>query len=202
MFKTYFPKLYQDYVDVLRQYHKLTGKLKVRTGGGGHLPGWEPPFYPTPWAAETHNEGPKVATRVHVDQANKANGICPIFSFGDFDPKMGGHLVLPQLKVVVEFPPGCLILIPSATLLHGNIQIQEGEYRGSYTMFTAGGLFRWVAYGGQTERELKERDPKRWYNVEEPKRATAWVEGLSRFSTTKSLATDRAYYTSRRDEYM
>ncbi|KAI0084708.1 hypothetical protein BDY19DRAFT_897955 [Irpex rosettiformis] len=189
MFRYYFPKLFGDYVDVLHYYHKLTGD-----------PGdWVPPLYEGIWAAASYNNPPNVMTFEHVDQANKANGICPIFSFGDFNAKTGGHLVLRQLKLVIEFPPGCFIFIPSATLIHGNIRIGKNEERGSFTMFTAGGLFRWVAYGGQTEKEMKERDGKRWYKDEEPKRAQAWVESMSQFSTVSSLHTDRVYCNGRKE---
>lgn len=198
MFHYYFPKLYKDYVDVLHQFHKLTGLLKTRTrvngGPGDDDPDWDPPLGGA-WAAECVNAPPKVATEIHVDQANKANGICPIFSYGDYNPKTSGHLVLPELQAVIEFPAACFIFIPSATLMHGNTLLHEGDVRGSLTMFTAGALFRWVAYGGRTERELKKMDPGCWVS-EEVKRKGAWAESMNRFSTTASLHYDRLWLRS------
>ncbi|KAI0790271.1 hypothetical protein BC629DRAFT_1440080 [Irpex lacteus] len=198
MFHYYFPKLYKDYVDVLHQFHKLTGLLKTRTrvngGPGDDDPDWDPPLGGA-WAAECVNAPPKVATEIHVDQANKANGICPIFSYGDYNPKTSGHLVLPELQAVIEFPAACFIFIPSATLMHGNTLLHEGDVRGSLTMFTAGSLFRWVAYGGRTEKELKKMDPGCWVS-EEVKRKGAWAESMNRFSTTASLHYDRLWLRS------
>ncbi|KAJ7811173.1 hypothetical protein B0H14DRAFT_3479965 [Mycena olivaceomarginata] len=46
-----------------------------------------------------------------------------------------------DLKLVVEFPPGALILFPSATISHSNVPVQPGDERASFTQFTAGGIF-------------------------------------------------------------
>ncbi|KAJ8085361.1 hypothetical protein PM082_011023 [Marasmius tenuissimus] len=53
--------------------------------------------------------------------------MCAITAVGQFKSSEGGHLVLPDLKVIIEFPSGCTFLLPSAVLQHGNTQIQEGE---------------------------------------------------------------------------
>jgi hypothetical protein len=65
----------------------------------------------------------------------------------------GGHLVLWDLQLIIEFPPGATILIPSALLRHSNTTIQKGEERYSFTQYTAGGPFRWVDHGFQKEAE-------------------------------------------------
>ncbi|KAJ7742761.1 hypothetical protein B0H14DRAFT_3607659 [Mycena olivaceomarginata] len=65
----------------------------------------------------------------------------------------GGHLVLWDCKLVIEFPPGCTILIPSAAIYHFNIPIGRKEHRYSFTQYTAGGLFRWVEHDFKTEEE-------------------------------------------------
>ncbi|KAJ7310733.1 hypothetical protein DFH08DRAFT_974413 [Mycena albidolilacea] len=56
-------------------------------------------------------------------------------------------------KLVIEFPPGCTILIPSAAIYHSNIPIGRKEHRYSFTQYTAGGLFRWVEHDFKTEEE-------------------------------------------------
>ena len=63
---------------------------------------------------------------------------------GDFDPTKGSHLVLWECKLVIEFPPGSTILIPSAIITHSNVPIQAGEKRYSVTQYATGVLFRWV----------------------------------------------------------
>ena len=58
-------------------------------------------------------------------------------------------MILWDLGLVIEFPPGSTIFIPSAALEHSNASIQEHERRYSFTQFTSGGIFRWVDYGFQ-----------------------------------------------------
>ncbi|GLB38703.1 hypothetical protein LshimejAT787_0505680 [Lyophyllum shimeji] len=55
--------------------------------------------------AAAFNFGGHVCTKSHRDCMNSAIGWCGIFGLGPYDPKKGGHLVLPDLKLVVEFPP-------------------------------------------------------------------------------------------------
>ena len=104
------------------------------------------------YAAATFNIGPKVSTYVHTDHLNFAAGWCAVFALGDFDPAKGGHLVIWDLGLVIEFPSGSLIFLPSAILRHSNIPVQENESRHSFTQYTAGGLFRWAECGFQSQK--------------------------------------------------
>ncbi|KAJ7029476.1 hypothetical protein C8F04DRAFT_1264932 [Mycena alexandri] len=79
---------------------------------------------------------------------------CPVTSAGKFDHKLGGHIYLGQLRLVIEFPSGATAIIPSDCVDHGNTPIQANETRFSITQFAAGGLFCWVEYGFQTAKSL------------------------------------------------
>ncbi|KAJ7742400.1 hypothetical protein B0H14DRAFT_3515125 [Mycena olivaceomarginata] len=111
------------------------------------------PFKNGIFSACTFNLGPRTCAPGHCDFANLAFGLCTITALGDFDYKTGGHLVLWDCKLVIEFPPGCTILIPSAAIYHSNIPIGRKEHRYSFTQYTAGGLFRWVEHDFKTEEE-------------------------------------------------
>jgi hypothetical protein len=100
--------------------------------------------------AVTYNLGPQTVCGPHLDFANLPFGYCAITALGQFDPTKGGHLVLWECKLVIEFPPGSTILIPSAIITHSNVAIQAGEKRYSVTQYAAGALFRWVDNGFQT----------------------------------------------------
>ncbi|KAJ7169311.1 hypothetical protein C8R43DRAFT_876463 [Mycena crocata] len=106
------------------------------------------------FAACTFNFGPSTVTFPHIDAANLAWGWCSITALGNFNPDLGGHLILWDLNLVIRFPPGSTIMIPSALLRHSNIAIQQGEKRYSFTQFTAGGLFRWVNNGHRSDKEF------------------------------------------------
>lgn len=107
--------------------------------------------------------------------------MCAIQALGEFDPTEGGHLVLSDLQLVIEFPPGSLILIPSATLIHSNLPVREGEYRASFTQYCAGNLFRYIDNGFRTEKQLAKEDPSGYQQMCALK-ATRWQLGLDLLS--------------------
>jgi hypothetical protein len=76
-------------------------------------------------------------------------------ALGFFDPTKGAQIVLWDLKVIIEFPPGAQILIPSAILYHSNASIQQGEERYSFTQYCSGPLFRWVDTGFKLVNKLE-----------------------------------------------
>ncbi|KAM6493338.1 hypothetical protein JOM56_011472 [Amanita muscaria] len=75
------------------------------------------------------NLGPQTASLPHRDMGNLAHSWCSIAAVGQFNPELGGHLVLWDFGIAIEFPPGSTILIPSALFMHSNASVQEGETR-------------------------------------------------------------------------
>src|SRR5882762_4619472 len=67
------------------------------------------------FACATFNFGPYACSFDHTNPGNLPFGWCAITALGPFDPTQGGHLVLWDLQLVIEFPPGSTILIPSAS---------------------------------------------------------------------------------------
>ncbi|KAJ7023915.1 hypothetical protein C8F04DRAFT_969588 [Mycena alexandri] len=64
---------------------------------------------------------PHAITIPHLDFGNLAWGWCVITALGRFNPDCRGHLILEDLKLVICFPPGSTILIPSANPLMSSI---------------------------------------------------------------------------------
>jgi len=132
------------------------------------------PFPRSIFPATTYNLGPQTTCTRHFDFANLAYGWCGIAALGRFDPTKGGHLVLWELGLVVEFPPGSIVLIPSAVVSHSNTPIMPHEARYSVTQYAAGGIFRWVDCNFRTKEtylkslkakeraEMAEKDSQRW----------------------------------------
>ncbi|KAJ7810494.1 hypothetical protein B0H14DRAFT_3090767 [Mycena olivaceomarginata] len=120
------------------------------------------PRHVSAFAAATFNLGPATVTLAHIDALNLAWGWCAITALGVFDPRRGGHLVLWDLCLIIQFPPGSTILIPSAILRHSNVGIAEGERRYSFTQYSAAGLFRWVHNGHQSDVSDLSRVQKFW----------------------------------------
>ncbi|KAJ7118699.1 hypothetical protein C8R43DRAFT_901200 [Mycena crocata] len=133
------------------------------------------------FAACTFNFGPSTVTLPHVDAANLAWGWCCITALGNFNPDLGGHLILWDLNLVIRFPPGSTIMIPSALLRHSNVCVQQGETRYSFTQYTAGGLFRWVYNGHCSDKDFNARASSLQLKEREADRAIRWENGMHMF---------------------
>lgn len=125
---TFAPKVAHRYAEVIKALELGEPETKV-------------------FAACTFNIGKHVVTDLHLDSQNFGPGLCAITSLGCYDPKEGGHLILVEFGIVVEFPPYSTILIPSAWITHGNTAIDSEEERMSMTQYLAAGLVLWAARG-------------------------------------------------------
>nr|GAT42379.1 predicted protein [Mycena chlorophos] len=136
----------------------------------------------------TFNFGPQTVTIPHLDLLNLAWGWCFITALGWFDPDLGGHLILWDLKRIVRFPPGSSVAIPSALLRHSNAAIQQDEIRYSFTQFAAGGLFRFAENGFALNESVRARTARmsakernEWVLAE----AARFSEGLKMYNIHK-----------------
>ena len=91
------------------------------------------------------------------------------------------------MRLIVEFPPGALILLPSATISHSNVPLPTGQKRASITQYTGGSLFRFVDNGFETDVELRDRGPKK-FEVLFKDRKNRWKRGLEKWSTFENDA--------------
>lgn len=165
------PMLYNKYKAVMDVVY-ANDKSLIRNFEGSVFP------------AATLNFGPLVLTVKHRDSQNKAEGMCSITSLGKFDYTEGGHLILYDLGLAIQFPAGSTILIPLALLSHGNIAFKPGSnaQRMSFTQYMAGGLFRWVRLGFRLRRDASEA-----LNAEVDAEApTAWEEALKHWKAIDS----------------
>jgi hypothetical protein len=120
----------------------------------GHHVGPVHNFHNSIFFAASFNCGPTTVSLDHTDYGNLSHGLCALTALGLYDHVLGGHLVLFEFKLVIQFPVGSTALIPSGCVRHANTPIQDGETRLSIAQYAAGGLFRWVAYGFQSVKSL------------------------------------------------
>ncbi|KAJ7902390.1 hypothetical protein B0H13DRAFT_2234000 [Mycena leptocephala] len=171
-FVLWAPQLYAHYVDMntwLRGRHS-------------HL---KRPFPKSVFASTAFNFGPSVWTFKHRDVCNLPFGWCAVQLLGPFNVTKDGHLILWDLKLIVEFPAGTLIL-PLATIAHSNILAEKGEERISFMQFSAGGLFRYVDNGFRMQDQLEAEDPEEHSRLMGLKESR-WENGLRMFSTVDEL---------------
>ncbi|KAI0039281.1 hypothetical protein FA95DRAFT_1457375, partial [Auriscalpium vulgare] len=149
-------------------------------------PTLQKPFPNSIFPTATFNFGPNAATIPHRDSRNVPYGWCAVTALGNFNHKLGGHLVLWDLKLIIEFPPGSTILIPSAILTHSNTAIQPGETRQSFTQHCSGLLVCWWAYSLRTEATMADKDPELAKKLKR-EAAGRWREKLGLFSKVTEL---------------
>ncbi|KAJ7209891.1 hypothetical protein B0H12DRAFT_988950, partial [Mycena haematopus] len=139
------------------------------------------------FAACTFNFGPRAVCAPHLDFANLSWGWCAITALGDFDPDVGGHLILWDLRLIIRFPPGSTILLPSALIRHSNIPIQRHEHRCSFVQYTAGGLFRWVRNGFRTQEAWAQSASPQEKAERDVENNARWEQGMKMFSVIDDL---------------
>lgn len=148
--------------------------------------------YPTgsstkpPFASLTANLGPQTVCESHTDIKNLAWGICACKPLGPYNFRLGGHIILHDLQVVVEMRPGDVIFFPSAVVTHETVPISEAEKRYSLVWYSAGGLFRWVDAGGRGLKEYAQLAPNE-HHEHQNNGFKRWTEGWLNFSTLPQL---------------
>ncbi|KAE9402093.1 hypothetical protein BT96DRAFT_1088429 [Gymnopus androsaceus JB14] len=133
------------------------------------------------FAGCSFNMGPYTVSWPHTDSHNLAFGWCAITALGSFNPDRGGHLVLWDLGLIIRFPPGSTLLIPSALLTHSNVPISEGEVRYSIIQYSSSGLFRWLYNGLMSDKDFKANASPEQKKKCEANRKAQWGNGLKMF---------------------
>ena len=179
------PKLHRLYANTLLSLYMVHGDELRRPVRNSVFPAISVNFPPD--GLDGHRS---VVCEPHKDSGNLADGFCWVLAGGDFDSKKGGHLVLHELNLVIEFPAGASIFFPSSVISHSNTAVSGGESRWSITQFAAGGLFRWVEYGYHTMKMLEKKHKRIAARIKDD-RPHLWRAGLGLFSSVSSLAKDR-----------
>jgi hypothetical protein len=173
-FSTWMPRLHHYYVDHL---DRLLGQD----------PQLQQNFHNSVWASTTINFGPRTCCFPHTDFSNLPFSICSIYVAGDYNPMEGGHLILWECGLVIEFSPGSTILIPSAVVTHSNVPVPKSSTCYSITQYSAGGIFHWVDHGFQTEESYWEALPDEEHTEEIRQMEGRAQMGMGLFSTKDEL---------------
>jgi hypothetical protein len=146
-----------------------------------------PNFPSSVFFSTTFNFGPSAICDFHLDHLNWAAGMCAITSGGTFDFKKGGHLVVKEYKLILEFPPCVTIVLPSALVTHGNLPIGPGEYRVSMTQYSAGGIFRWVDYGFRSSQSYEASRADSRHGTGDSEHQKRWEKNIELLSKVSDL---------------
>ncbi len=87
-----------------------------------------------------------------------------------------------NLKLIIRFPPGATILMPSALVTHSNIPIQKNEKRYVMLQYSAGALARWVYNGYKSDKAFVATATSKQKVQREEDRKMRWKTSLASFS--------------------
>lgn len=174
MFETWAPKLFQYYDSCMKAVTEHLGASAATVSN--YLP----------LASVTVNFGPQAICRTHRDLNNLGWGWCFILLLGKWDPRRGGHIVLHDMKLILEVCAGDVVAIPSASIAHATIPVGKSETRYAVTWYTGMGLFQSVAAGMMSLKKYKGSEGREG----EPDGLSAeerWRNGCGMFSTLAEL---------------
>ncbi|KAE9390550.1 hypothetical protein BT96DRAFT_833308 [Gymnopus androsaceus JB14] len=126
----YFPKLHALAVNLDHQIVNVDNSQIERTFHGCCYPALH---------FNLHNAW----TLIHEDFWNLVFFMCAVASFGPFDHTCGGHIIAWSLGLVLEFPSGMAMYLPSACMPHSNTPVASHKWRLSMAFFVPAGLVRW-----------------------------------------------------------
>src|ERR1700753_3538299 len=89
--------------DFAQELHSFCEKTLSELGE--RRPELRRPFHNTAFGSMTFNFGPVVCTQPHRDMMNLSWGWCSVTALGNYAHPKGGHLVLWDVGVVIQFPP-------------------------------------------------------------------------------------------------
>ncbi|KAI0040592.1 hypothetical protein FA95DRAFT_1471981, partial [Auriscalpium vulgare] len=171
---SFFPQPYQHMREGMRELCEADPTLEL-------------PFRTSAYPTATANLGPDTVCLDHNDCTNFPSLACAITALGSFDADKGGQLYFWDLGLRVRFPAGSTILLSSAGLRHGNLPIQPGEKRYSFTQYCPGALLRWVRHGMRPAGSLSPEERERLDGSE----GEGWERQLERLSRYNTLQEDR-----------
>ena len=130
--------------------------------------------------------GPGTTPQRNSTALNHPFGWSATQALGQFDPTKGGQLVFWELHLVVQFPPGALVLHPARMITITTTPVNEGETRTSITQYMPASLLQYVESAFRSAKELKTYNAE--INPEDIKSGPdKWRMGLNLFTTLYEL---------------
>ncbi|KAJ7790273.1 hypothetical protein B0H13DRAFT_1676228, partial [Mycena leptocephala] len=70
---------------------------------------------------------------------------------GQYSWLHGGHIILWNLGLVVCFPPGASIIIPTGVIQYSFVKVRPGEHCYSVLQWAGSGIARWFENGRRSD---------------------------------------------------
>ncbi|KAJ7065914.1 hypothetical protein B0H15DRAFT_807675 [Mycena belliarum] len=117
----------------------------------------------------------------------QAGGWSVLHALGDYVPMRGGHVIFWDLGLVVSFPPGSSILIPTGVIHYSFVKVRAGERRYSLLQWAGAGIPRWFANGRRTDLEFAVQATAAEHAEREAARVRGHSEAIEAFPLERDL---------------
>ncbi|KAK6984036.1 hypothetical protein R3P38DRAFT_2577012 [Favolaschia claudopus] len=106
---------------------------------------------------------------------------CIITSVGKYRYLHGGHIILWDFGIVVQFPPGTHIFIPAGLIRYSFVKVQPHETRYSIVQWAGSGIQRFLDNNNRTDLEFAKFATEVEYAAREAQRQRQHVHALDVF---------------------
>ncbi|KAJ7086889.1 hypothetical protein B0H15DRAFT_801511 [Mycena belliarum] len=118
-----------------------------------------------------------------------------LHALGNYAPTRGGHVIFWDLGIVVCFPSGSTILIPTGVIHYSFVKVREDEFRYSLLQWAGAGISRWLANGHRTDLEFAVHATAAEHAQREETRMYAHMDAVDAFPLEEELPDeDISYY--------
>jgi hypothetical protein len=111
-------------------------------------------------------------------------------ALGMYSALHGGHVIFWDLGLVVAFPPGASILVPSI-IRYSFVRVRPGERRYALLQWAGSGISRWFQNGRRTDIDFAVHATREQHAVREERRSQAHAASVDEFPIASELSADK-----------
>ncbi|KAJ7186911.1 hypothetical protein C8R46DRAFT_879457 [Mycena filopes] len=104
-----------------------------------------------------------------------------LIALGHYSATHGGHIILWDLGLIVGFPSGCCILLPTGLIRYSFVKVRANETRHSIVQWAGPGITRWLQNGKCSDIEFAARASREEHSTREARRELAQDDSMSAF---------------------
>ncbi|KAJ7016826.1 hypothetical protein C8F04DRAFT_973077, partial [Mycena alexandri] len=129
----------------------------------------------------------------HLQETNRrheAGSWNILLALGHYNHRHGGHIIFWDLGLVVAFPPGSCILVPTGLIRYSFVKVRPHETRYSLVQWAGAGIRRWFQNGRRTDVEFAAQATREEHAAREGSRELDQDAVLSSFPGESDLPLD------------
>ncbi|KAK7054023.1 hypothetical protein R3P38DRAFT_2381946, partial [Favolaschia claudopus] len=106
---------------------------------------------------------------------------------GTYRSIYGGHLIVWDLGLVIQFPAGSSILVPTGIVRYSFVEVRPGEDRFSILQWAGSGVRRFVENGYKTDIDFAREASEEQHNMREDRRTESHLVASELFPLPRDI---------------